>query len=217
LDGATTVSGNGLLSGQTVNLADLSLGTHTFSVDAEDNVNNASTASVAFSVTSPLVTLSVTSLSFGSQLVNTSSTWQSVTLRNTGNSTLELATIGASQGFFERNNCGLSVEASTSCDIDVAFTPETGGTQTGTLIIMDGAPGAPGGVHTVALSGTGQDFSVGVASGGSTSATVSPGESATYDLSFLPIGGFKGTVSLAFQGEILQATCVVSPASLTPK
>jgi hypothetical protein len=51
IDGVTTVSGHGLLSGQTINLlTELSLGTHTFSVDSVDNVNNASSRSVTFSI-----------------------------------------------------------------------------------------------------------------------------------------------------------------------
>jgi hypothetical protein len=51
IDGVTTVSGQGLLSGQTINLlTELSLGTHTFSVDSVDNVNDASSRSMTFSI-----------------------------------------------------------------------------------------------------------------------------------------------------------------------
>ena len=52
MDGAITLAdGTGLASGQAINLlTELSLGAHTFSIDAVDNVNNASTKSVTFSI-----------------------------------------------------------------------------------------------------------------------------------------------------------------------
>jgi hypothetical protein len=51
LDGAATLSGHGLLSGQSINLlTELSLGMHTFSVNGVDNLNNTGTQTVTFSV-----------------------------------------------------------------------------------------------------------------------------------------------------------------------
>jgi hypothetical protein len=52
MDGSTTLSdGTGLTSGQTINLlTQMLLGTHTFFVHAVDNVNNAGTNSVRFSI-----------------------------------------------------------------------------------------------------------------------------------------------------------------------
>jgi hypothetical protein len=52
MDGATTLGdGTGLASGQAISLlTELLLGTHTFSIDGVDNVNNASTKSVTFSI-----------------------------------------------------------------------------------------------------------------------------------------------------------------------
>jgi len=52
MDGATTLpNGVGLANGQMISLLTaLSLGTHTFSVDSVDNVNNAGTNSVTFSI-----------------------------------------------------------------------------------------------------------------------------------------------------------------------
>ncbi len=211
MDGATTVSGRGLLSGQTINLAELALGSHTFSVYSVDNVGNYDTKSVTFSIAGSEATLSASSLSFGNQLVGVSSVPQSVTLTNTGNATLNISSVVASGDFAVKSQCGNSVGASAKCTIAVTYTPTSGGGGGGILTIQDDAPGSP---HTVALSGTGQDFSVSVASGGSASATVSRGQSATYNLSFLPVGGLTGTVSLACKGAPLWSTCVVSPASI---
>ena len=80
------------------------------------------------------------------------------------------------------------------------------------LTITDNAPGSP---HTVALLGTGQDFSLGAASGSSTSAIVAAGTTATYNLSITPGGGLAGTVSFACAGAPSEATCSVLPTSVT--
>jgi hypothetical protein len=52
MDGATTLPGGvGLQNGQRIRLLrELSLGTHTFTVTANDNVNNAGTSSVTFTI-----------------------------------------------------------------------------------------------------------------------------------------------------------------------
>jgi probable HAF family extracellular repeat protein len=51
LDGLTTIAGHGLQSGQPINLlTELSLGSHTFTITATDNLGNASSRSVTFVV-----------------------------------------------------------------------------------------------------------------------------------------------------------------------
>jgi hypothetical protein len=51
IDGATTLAGHGLASGQTIDpLTELSLGPHTFSIDAVDNVGHAASKSVTFTI-----------------------------------------------------------------------------------------------------------------------------------------------------------------------
>ena len=52
------------------------------------------------------------------------------------------------------------------------------------------------------------------ADGSGASATVNPGESATYQLSLASSGGFSGQVSLACSGAPLYATCTVTPSSV---
>lgn len=100
----------------------------------------------------PVVTLSPTTLTFAGQVVGTTSPPQSVTLTNTGASTLTLTSITASAGFGQTNTCGSSVVAGASCSISVTFTPTTGGTATGTISVVDNATGSP---QTVSLTGTG--------------------------------------------------------------
>jgi VCBS repeat protein/HYDIN/CFA65/VesB family protein/centrosomal CEP192-like protein len=160
----------------------------------------------------PTVNLSASSLTLGSQLVKSTSAAQAVTLTNSGNAALMISSVAVNGVFAETNTCGSSLAASSNCVIKVTFTPKAAGSRTGTLTITDNAPGSP---QTVALAGTGQDFSIGAASPSSTSATVTAGGSASYQLSITPSGGLSGMVSLACSGAPSEATCTVNPTSAT--
>jgi hypothetical protein len=100
----------------------------------------------------PAVTLSPTSLTFGTQLRNTGSSPQTITLTNTGTSPLTLTSIAAGTVFSQTHTCLASLPAGTSCTISVTFTPTTNGTVSGTITVTDNASGSP---QTVALTGTG--------------------------------------------------------------
>jgi hypothetical protein len=157
--------------------------------------------------------LSPANLAFGGQMVSVRSTAQPVTLTNGGSSALAISSVATSGDFTQTNTCGTSVAAGASCTISITFTPSQGGSRTGTLTVSDSAPGSP---HTVALSGTGQDFSVGIAAGSSASASVTAGQSASYKLNIVPVGGFNQAVALTCSGAPSKATCSVSPSSVTP-
>src|SRR5713226_6839552 len=100
----------------------------------------------------PKVTLSATSLSFGNQLLGTTSAAKTVTLTNSGGATLTISSITVTGDFAQINTCGTSVAAGANCTISVTFTPTTTGTRSGTLSITDNAKNSP---QAVALSGTG--------------------------------------------------------------
>jgi hypothetical protein len=108
-----------------------------------------------------VVSLSATSLSFGSQSIDATSAAQTVTLSNTGNATLTITSItvtGTNAGdFAETNTCGGSVAAGANCTIAVLFTPSSLGNRTAVLSISDNASGSP---QTVALSGAGGHYVV---------------------------------------------------------
>jgi len=161
----------------------------------------------------PIAGLSPTAVTFASQLAGTTSSAKTVTLSNTGNADLTISGIAVSGDFAQTNTCGSSVVAGKNCTISVTFTPTAGGSRTGTLTISDNAPGSP---HTVSLTGTGQDFSLGVASGGSSAETVSPGQSASYSLSLSGLGGLNQAINFACTGAPSKATCTVNPTSATP-
>ena len=100
--------------------------------------------------------VSPTSLAFGSQHVGTTSTAQTVTLRNTGNAALSITSLALTgtngSNFAETNTCGKSLAAGAHCTISVTFTPSASGNRTASLSITDNARGSP---QRVSLSGTG--------------------------------------------------------------
>jgi len=106
--------------------------------------------------TAPVVGLSATTLTFGSQTVGASSPAQTVTLSNTGNAGLSiagLAVTGTNAGdFAQTNTCANPVAAGGNCTISVTFTPTASGSRTASVSISDNASGSP---QMVALSGTG--------------------------------------------------------------
>jgi len=163
------------------------------------------------------VMLSPTSLNFGGQLVTTASPAQNITLTNNGTATLNISSIaisGANSGdFSQTNTCGTSVAAAANCAISVTFKPTATGNRAASVAITDDAAGSP---QAVALTGTGTDFTLGAANGGSTSVSVTAGQSATYNLQVSLVSGFNGTVSLSCSGAPSLANCTASPASVTP-
>jgi phospholipase C len=100
----------------------------------------------------PKVSLSPASLTFPTQLVNTTSPTQTVTLTNTGNATLHINKIAITSDYVMTRQCGTQLAPGANCTVLVAFKPRQKGTRPGTLSFTDDAPGSP---QTVALSGVG--------------------------------------------------------------
>jgi hypothetical protein len=109
------------------------------------------TASVSVSG-SPAPALSVPSISFGNQVVGTSSAGQVITLSNTGSAELRIVGIAVALPFTQTSTCGSSLAAGATCTIIMTFAPTTEGDFTSNVSITDNAKGSP---QTVALSGTG--------------------------------------------------------------
>jgi len=131
-------------------------GTRTGALSVTDNAyGSPQTVSLTGVGLAPQVQLAPTSLTFGVQLVNTTSPVQKVTLTNVGTAALTISNIALSgsnpSNFGETNTCGSSVNAGASCTISVTFTPIAPGTPTAQIGVVDNAPGSP---QVVALSGT---------------------------------------------------------------
>ena len=105
----------------------------------------------------PAVTLSPTSLTFGTQLKGTKSAPQVITLTNTGTASLTLSSIVPSSTFSQTHTCLATLAAGASCTISVSFTPSVNGVVNGTLTITDNAVDSP---QVVTLTGTGTILSL---------------------------------------------------------
>ncbi len=194
-------------------------GTHTGSVTINDNASD-SPQSVSLTGTgvasASVAAVSPAALTFGPQWADSSSTPQPVTLSNVGNATLTISSIGVSGNFSQTNNCGSSVAAGGFCTINVTLAPGNGGPLTGVLTITDNSNNTTGSTQTVSLSGTGQDFTMTVVIGPSTSFTISPGQSVSYTWTVAAQGGFIHAVNFSCSINAPEASCTVSPKVLTP-
>jgi Abnormal spindle-like microcephaly-assoc'd, ASPM-SPD-2-Hydin len=123
---------------------------------SDNAANSPQTVALSGIGTAPVVSLSPTSLSFGSQAVNTTSPAQTITLTNTGTAPLTISGItinGANAGdFAQTNTCPSSLAVGASCTISVTFKPAATGNRKANLNIADNAAGSP---QQVALNGKG--------------------------------------------------------------
>jgi hypothetical protein len=188
-------------------------GARTATISLVDSAaNSPQTISLSGTGNAPTASLSPSSLTFPGQFVGTTGLPQNITLTNNGNVALTISSAQPSSAQFGlTNGCTSSLAAGVSCTISVFFDPSASGTQTGTLTLTDNAPGSP---QTVALTGTGQDFSFAPPSGASTSASAVPGQPANYTLSVGGQGGLAGTITFTCTGAPSEATCTV-PSSVT--
>ncbi|PYU31261.1 MAG: hypothetical protein DMG28_15825 [Acidobacteria bacterium] len=160
----------------------------------------------------PAVSLSSTSLEFGGQPVGTTSVAKVVTLTNSGNAALTITRFESSGDYAPTNTCGTSVAVGASCTITVTFTPTVTGPRKGAITTTDSAPGSP---RTIALSGTGTDFSIAAPPGSPTTATISAGQAATFTMTIAPSGGFNDTITTGCSGAPPGGACSVSPSAFT--
>ena len=161
--------------------------------------------------------LSVSALSFGAQVIGSTSVPQQVLLLNAGDEALTLIQAQASGDFTVVNGCGASLVGHASCALTVAYVPKNLGIETGVLTVSDVFR-----TQTVALSGSGlAPAGVSVApSGGLVFAATGVGLSATVQTVTLTN---NGGVPLALSGvaatgdfAIFANTCgsVVSPGGV---
>lgn len=155
-------------------------------------------------------TATPSSLTFASQGAGSISTAQVVTLSNTGTGTIEVSGISMTGDFVQSNNCPTLVAPGNACTITINFEPTATGSRTGLLTIADNATL---GSQTVSLSGTGESpISFAPSGSGGSSATVTAGGTASYNLS-LASSSYAGTVTFACTGAPLYATCSATPTS----
>jgi hypothetical protein len=135
------------------------IGTRTASVSVSDDaLDRPQTASLTGSGISGTtnVTLTPNKLSFGNQLIGSTSAPQATVLKNTGQSISVISSVviaGPNPGdFAQTNDCGSTVAGGAGCTFTVTLTPTASGNRSATLNITDNAGGSP---QHVSLTGTG--------------------------------------------------------------
>jgi hypothetical protein len=126
------------------------------SVSVASNATNSPTG-VSLSATgvgtTSAITVSPTSLNFGDQNENTTSSASTVTVTNTGNTSVTVSSVQAGAPFVVSGFSGsTTLSASQSLTLDVTFDPTAQTSYSGSLTITSTAPSSP---NAVALSGTG--------------------------------------------------------------
>ncbi len=172
------------------------------------------------------VTLSPTSLTFGSLSVGTVSAPKTVTLTNTGTAALTISSIAAGGAdYSETDNCPRAgaLDVGASCTISVVFQPAGSGARNGSLSVTDNASGSP---QSIALAGTGvAQFTL---TSPSPTATITVGSTtgcpsgltascATFTIGATASGNFTGAITLACGTSAL--TCTFNPgnpSTITP-
>jgi FtsP/CotA-like multicopper oxidase with cupredoxin domain len=159
--------GTSLAAGRTCNInvrfrpTATGLMTATLTINNNDPVQPALTVALSGTGVGPAVTLSPTSLNFGTQPINTTSAPQTISLTNSGNAPLSIGTISLggtnANQFAQTNNCPVlfngTLAPGASCQINVTFRPTARRVRNATVVINDNAVPAR---QTVPLTGTGQ-------------------------------------------------------------
>jgi hypothetical protein len=178
-------------------------------------------------VPAPRASFNPSGLTFAPSQVGITSTAQVIALTNTGNGPLTISSIAIAgtnaSDFSQTNTCPTSpasLAAQANCQISVTFTPTGTGSRLASITIADNATT---GQETLSLLGTATDFSIAAATGANcptggnctTSAVITAGQTATYNLQVSPLAGFNGNVTLSCSGAPTPATCTVSPATVS--
>ena len=187
----------------TVKFTPSASGSRTASLTIDDDApgNPHSVALAGTGQVQPTATPSANMLTFVATVSGSSSASQMVTVTNNGGAALTITSItltGTNPGdFLSTNTCGASLAASANCTITVTFKPTAGGARAAAVTLTDNAADSP---QNVALTGTGEDFTLSVTT---PTQTISRGGTANIQVAVTPQGGFAGLITL---------TCMVRPS-----
>ena len=150
----------------------------------------------------------------GTPTQGTISSPQTVTLTNSGDAPLQilsavLSGFNASDFSISADTCSGSLASKASCAISIVLSPLAFGVRSTTLTITGNAANSP---QSLALSGTAGP-AVTITATSSTTATLTAGQTAHFNLQATPGAGFKGSLSFSCSGAPFGAACTV-PATL---
>ncbi len=132
---------------------------------ADDAAGSPQTLALTGTGVAPAISLTPTSLTYGSQGIGTTSTAQTITVTNNGTAALHVTSVtftGTNAGDFAKSadTCtGASVAALAACSVSVTFSPTATGARSATISFADDVVPSP---QTVALSGTGVTVAPGI-------------------------------------------------------
>ncbi len=166
LDGSTAICSSVVLSSgvATCTTASLASGSQSITASYSGDATYGAATSAALTQTvqsgstqSGQLTLSRGSIDFGGESMGTTSLPQTITITNSGHTTITISGIAASSQFAQSNNCS-TLNAGASCTVTVTFTPAAAAgainstaAVSGSLSITSNDPASPA---TVALAGT---------------------------------------------------------------
>ncbi|HEY1658702.1 MAG TPA: choice-of-anchor D domain-containing protein [Candidatus Sulfotelmatobacter sp.] len=171
------------------------------------------------------VTLSRTSLSFGTVFIGSSVTAPAITLTNNQSVALTGISISVnSSSYSQVNTCGTSIGPGAKCTITVTFSPKSAGALTGTVTISDSGSNSP---QSISLQGNGKQpvtfspatMSFGTATVGNTTGskneTLTNTQNTTLTFSSITITGkdptdFNITGNTCGSATGAQSECIVS-------
>jgi Abnormal spindle-like microcephaly-assoc'd, ASPM-SPD-2-Hydin len=194
------------------------VGNRSATVTITDNTSP-STESVPLSgiglAPAPAVTIVPGTLDFGTMTQGTS-TPSNIVVTNAGTATLHISGIAlgganANDFGFSAPSCSNAIPVNATCTVTVTFTPLAAGLRSATLTLTNDAPNSP---QLIDVKGNANPaFSVTAAPGSSTTASVTAGQLAQYQMVLTPGPGYSGSVSFTCSGAPLGATCHV-PSSV---
>jgi len=179
-------------------------------ISIADNVTGTpQTVALTGTGTKRAITLSPTSIAFGSALVGTTSAAHIITLKNSGTAMLTLMSetitgTGASSFVKSANTCGSSLAVGASCTVSVEFKPTAIGALSAAISIADNATGTP---QAVALTGSGTKPAVALSP---TSIAFSATKVGTTSAAKTVTVKNSGTAILTLNSETLSGTGVTS-------
>jgi hypothetical protein len=139
------------------------------------------------------------------------------TLTNNSNAEITgvtITTIGLDPADFvvSSTSCTTTLNAGSSCMVNLGFAPTATGTRTATLVVTYTGATNP---LVSSVAGTGDDYQIALASGQLTQISVNAGSTGTFNLQIVPDDIFTGTVTFVCPGNLPMATtCTFSPTSV---
>jgi hypothetical protein len=203
-----------------VNFVPTQLGAESGTLIVSDAIRSQTVTLSGTGLAPPGISATPTTINFGNYAVGQTTSVQTVTLLNNGGvplSGLAFAVTGDFATPSAANTCGRTLAVGAQCQIGATFTPSQPGVRNGALTITATELAKPLNVILTGNGQTGNSQNFTLAVEGSSSAILTSGQPATFQLSITPFGGLTGSVALTCTGfpQNANATCTVNPVSVT--